>query len=106
LLGITDRNSNLLLSNFGNLSKSNNNKSEGVKSPCIQIAYEMKEDSRHILRLAQLSILEEIESKSGLRCSTFYQKLVRLSVNITKGICHYMNRTTSGVMEGINNKLS
>jgi len=76
------------------------------ESPCIQIAYEMKEDFRQILRLAQLSILEEIESKSGCVMLNFYPEVSQTIRQHLEGICHYfMNRTTSGVMEGINNKI-
>jgi len=73
------------------------------ESPCIQIAYEMKKISVRFLRLAQLSILEEIESKSGCVMLNFYPEVSQTIRQHLEGICHYfMNRTTSGVMEGIN----
>jgi len=76
------------------------------ESPCIQIAYEMKKISVRFLRLAQLSILEEIESKSGCVMLNFFYQVSQTIRQHLEGICHYfMNRTTSGVMEGINNKI-
>jgi len=39
-------------------------------------------------------------------CSTFLSEVSQTIRQHLEGICHYfMNRTTSGVMEGINNKI-
>jgi transposase len=77
------------------------------QSPCLKIAYQMKEEFRDIYEKC-----ENVES--GLARMTqwlayaqiFYGKAARTIRSHLPEICNYfISRTTSGVMEGINNKI-
>lgn len=110
LLGITDRNSKyLLLSNFENLSKKQQQELEQVlnESACIQIAYEMKEDFRQIFETSSTFHSGRNRIEKWLRyAQLFYPEVSQTIRQHLEGICHdFINRTTSGVMEGINNKI-
>jgi transposase len=76
-------------------------------SPCLGIAYELKEELRNIYETST-------SVKMGLRKLQKWLISARIIFGKTadtlerhiQGICHYfINRTTSGVMEGINNKI-
>jgi transposase len=77
------------------------------KSPCLSIAYELKEELRNIYETSTTVKmgLRKIEKwLVSARC-IFGQTATTLVRHIQE-ICHYfVNRTTSGVMEGINNKI-
>jgi transposase len=109
-LGITDRGSKyLLLRNGAELKPEQVLKLSAVleRSPCLRMAYEMKESFRQIYETSHTV-------KSGRRQFEQWLKLAQLfftdaSATINNhfdGICNYfLSRTTSGVMEGINNKI-
>jgi transposase len=109
-LGITDRGSKfLLLRNQSELNSEQMLKLSAVleRSPCLRIAYEMKESFRQIYETNHTV-------KSGRRQFEQWLKFAQLfftdaSTTIERhldGICNYfLSRTTSGVMEGINNKI-
>ena len=109
-IGITDRGSKyLLLSNRINLEQAQIEKLEMTlnKSECLRIAYEMKEELREICETNMTVIIAQTEFKNWLNyASLFFQESASTIVNHFEGICNYfLNRTTSGVMEGINNRI-
>ena len=109
-IGITDRGSKyLLLSNRINLELAQIEKLEIIlkKSECLRIAYEMKEEFREIYETNMSVKIAEIEFKDWLNyAQIFFQESASTIVNHFEGICNYfLNRTTSGVMEGINNRI-
>lgn len=109
-LGITDRGSkSLLLRNQADLNPEQLLKLSAIleRSSILGIAYEMKESFRQIYE-AHHTV------KSGRRQFERWLKFAQLffadaSATIDRhldGICNYfLSRTTSGVMEGINNKI-
>jgi transposase len=109
-IGITDRRSKyLLLSNRINLEQEQIEKLEIVlkKSECLRIAYEMKEEFREIYETNMTVTVAQTEFKDWLNyAKIFFQESASTIVNHFEGICNYfLNRTTSGVMEGINNRI-
>jgi transposase len=108
--GITDRQSKyLLLSNRGNLNPEQIDKLELTlgKSECLKIAYEMKEKFREIyetnltVKKGQKKIQEWLN-----HAQVFFRESASTIEDPFEGICNYfLNRTTSGVMEGINNRI-
>ncbi|MEG3933338.1 MULTISPECIES: ISL3 family transposase [unclassified Microcoleus] len=108
--GITDRKSKyLLLSNRINLNPLQIDKLEMAlgKSECLRIAYEMKEKFRKIYE-TNLTVKEgQAKIKEWLNhAQVFFRESASTSENHFEGICNYfLNRTTSGVMEGINNRI-
>lgn len=109
-IGITDRGSKyLLLSNRINLEQAQIEKLEMTlkKSECLRIAYEMKEEFREIYETHMTVKIAQTEFKNWLNyASLFFQESASTIVNHFEGICNYfLNRTTSGVMEGINNRI-
>jgi transposase len=108
--GITDRGSKyLLLSNRINLEQAQIEKLEIIlkKSECLRIAYEMKEEFREIYETNMTVTIAQTEFKDWLNyAQIFFQESASTIVNHFEGICNYfLNRTTSGVMEGINNRI-
>jgi transposase len=76
-------------------------------SPCLSIAYELKEEPRAIYE-------KSTTVKMGMRELTKWLTSARVIFGKTaetierhlREICHYfINRTTSGMMEGLNNKI-
>jgi transposase len=109
-IGITDRGSKyLLLSNRINLELAQIEKLEIIlkKSECLRIAYEIKEEFREIYETNMSVKIAEIKFKNWLNyAQIFFQKSASTIVNHFEGICNYfLNRTTSGVMEEINNRI-
>jgi transposase len=109
-IGITDRGSKyLLLSNRINLEQAQIEKLEIIlkKSECLRIAYEMKEEFREIYETNMTVTIAQTEFKDWLNyAQIFFQESASTIVNHFEGICNYfLNRTTSGVMEGINNRI-
>lgn len=76
------------------------------QSPCLTIAYEMKEEFRQIYETRQTVQSGLNQMKKWLaQAQVFYPKTVQTIRDHLEGICNYfISRTTSGVMEGINNK--
>lgn len=109
-LGITDRCSKfLLLRNGLDLTVE-----QGVKlalvlerSPCLRIAYEMKEEFRQIYETTQSVKSGRNRFETWLRSAQlFFADAASTIHNHLDGICNYfLSRTTSGVMEGINNRI-
>ena len=109
-VGITDRGSKyLLLSNRSNLNVEQIQRLAVTlkKSECLRIAYEMKEEFREIYETNMTVKIAQTEFKNWLNyASLFFQESASTIVNHFEGICNYfLNRTTSGVMEGINNRI-
>ncbi|MEG4885197.1 ISL3 family transposase [Microcoleus sp. K1-B6] len=108
--GITDRQSKyLLLSNRVNLNPLQIDKLELIlsKSECLRIAYEMKEKFREIYE-TNLTVKEGQNTiKKWLNhAQVFFRESASTIENHFEGICNYfLHRTTSGVMEGINNRI-
>jgi len=77
-----------------------------AQSACLRIAYEMKEELREIYQTNH-TVQSGISrmSKWLAKAIVFYGKVARTIRTHLEGICNYfISRTTSGVMEGINNK--
>ncbi|MEG3844396.1 ISL3 family transposase [Microcoleus sp. herbarium14] len=109
-IGITDRGSKyLLLSNRINLEQDQIEKLEIVlkKSECLRIAYEMKEEFREIYETNMTVTVAQTEFNDWLNSAKiFFQESASTIVNHFEGICNYfINRTKSGVMSGINNRI-
>ena len=109
-IGITDRGSKyLLLSNRSNLNIEQIHRWEVTlkKSECLRIAYEMKEEFREIYETNMTVKMAQEKFKNWLNhAPVFFQKSSATIINHFEGICNYfLNRTTSGVMEGINNRI-
>ena len=109
-IGITDRGSKyLLLSNRINLEQEQIEKLEIIlkKSECLRIAYDMKEEFREIYEANMTVTIAQTEFKDWLNyAKIFFQESASTIVNHFEGICNYfLNCTTSGVMEGINNRI-
>lgn len=98
----------LLLKNFADLTEIEREQIRPILnlSTSLRIAYELKEEFREIYETSRTV-------KSGLnrmkkwlaQAQVFYPKAAQTIRNHLEGICNYfISRTTSGVMEGINNK--
>lgn len=98
----------ILLKNGIDLSDEENEKLELIlkQSERLRTAYELKESFRAIYE-SELTV-EEGKNKIELwmdKARKVYCKAITTISNHIEGICNYfLNRTTSGVMEGINNK--
>jgi len=108
--GITDRQSKyLLLSNRVNLNPEQIDKLELTlgKSECLRIAYEMKEKFREIYETNLTVKKGQKKIKEWLNhAQVFFRESASTIENHFEGICNYfLNRTTSGLMEGINNRI-
>ena len=99
----------LLLENNQNLTLEEKQELQDllIQSPCLTIAYELKEELRDIYETSTTV-------KMGLRKLEKWLVYARIILGKTadtlgkyiQEICHYfVNQTTSGVMEGINNKI-
>ena len=109
LYGITVRGSRaLLLKNNSDLSDEQRSELFQIlsDSPCLKIAYEIKEDFRAIYEASKSPKMGERNFKKWLRTAqVFYGDVCQTIQEHLEGICNYfISRTTSGVMEGINNK--
>ena len=109
-IGITDIGSKyLLLSNRSNLEQDQIEKLEIVlkKSECLRIAYEMKEEFREIYETNLTVTVAQTEFKDWLNyAKIIFQESASTIVNHFEESCNYfLNRTTSGVMSGINNRI-
>ena len=110
LLGLKGlKNRSLLLKNGEDLTEEEKRGLQELLnlSPCLSIAYELKEELRDIYETST-------SVKMGLRKLQKWLIYARIILGGTadtlerhiQEICHYfINRTTSGVMEGLNNKI-
>jgi transposase len=110
VVGITDRRSKyLLLSNRSNLNVEPIQRLTVTlkKSECLRIAYEMKEELREIYETHMTLKIALVKFKDWLNhAQIFFKESTLTIVNHLEGICNYFaNRTTSGVMSGINNRI-
>ena len=110
VVGITDRGSKyLLLSNRSNLNVEQIQRLAVTlkKSECLRITYEMKEEFREIYETHMTLKIALVKFKDWLNhAQIFFKESTLTIVNHWEGICNYFaNRTTSGVMEGINNRI-
>jgi transposase len=98
----------LLLKNSQDLTELETEQLEQLlnQSACLRIAYEMKEEFREIYETNQTVQSGLNRMKKWLaQAQVFYPKAVQTIRAHLEGICNYfISRTTSGVMEGINNK--
>jgi transposase len=98
----------ILLKNGIDLSDEENKKLELIlkQSERLRTAYELKESFRAIYE-SNLTV-EEGKAKIELwidKARKIYGSAITTITNHVEGICNYfLNRTTSGVMEGLNNK--
>ena len=109
-LGITDRGSKfLLLRNGGDLAPDQIVKLAAVldKSASLRIAYELKEEFRQIYETNHTVKSGRYQFDKWLRLADlFFNEAASTIRNHLDGICNYfISRTTSGVMEGINNRI-
>jgi len=107
---ITDRGSKyLLLSNRSNLNLEQIHRLEVTlkKSECLKSAYEMKEEFREIYETHMTLKMAQEKFKNWRNyVSIFFKESASTIVTHFEGICNYfLNRTISGVMEGINNRI-
>jgi transposase len=77
------------------------------KSECLRIAYEMKEEFREIYETHMTVKIAQVKFKDWLNhAQIFFKESTLKIVNHLEGICNYfVNRTTSGVMEGLHNRI-
>jgi transposase len=109
-LGITDRGSKfLLLRNGVDLAPDQIVKLAAVldKSASLRIAYELKEEFRQIYETNHTVKSGRYQFDKWLRLADlFFHEATSTIRNHLDGICNYfISRTTSGVMEGINNRI-
>jgi len=73
----------------------------------LRNAYQLKEDFRQIYETDQEPEVAKVKLEEWLaKASKFYSQVITTIKNHFDGICNYFyNRTTSGKMEGINNKI-
>jgi transposase len=107
---ITERCSKyLLLINRGNLNPEQVDKLELTlnKSECLRIAYEMKENFRRIYETNWTVKQGQQKLKEWLNhAQVFFRESTSTIENHFEGICNYfIHRTTSGLMEEINNQI-
>lgn len=109
-VGVTSKGSKyLLLKNHQDLSKSDQEQLEQIlsQSACLRLAYEMKEEFRDIYEtsITVQSGMKKMQ-KWLIQAQVFYGKTAQTIREHLPGICNYfISGTTSGVMEGINNKI-
>ena len=109
-VGMTLRGSRyLLLKNQDNLSKEQQLQLEQVlkHSCCLRIAYELKEEFRQIYQTARTPESGKRRFQTWLHhAQQLYQESSQTIRDHLEGICNYfINHSSSGAMEGINNRL-
>lgn len=110
LLGFKGLNNrNLLLKNSRDLTEEEKVELFGLlqKSPCLSIAYELKEEFREIYETSTTVKIGHKRFKQWLIMARyFFRQTTQTISKYLKEICNYfVHRTTSGVMEGLNNKI-
>jgi transposase len=110
LVGVKTKGSKyLLLKNHQDLTESDKAQLEQIlsQSPCLRLAYEMKEEFREIYQTSK-SVQSGMKKMHEwlVQAQVFYGKTAQTIREHLSGICNYfISGTTSGVMEGINNKI-
>lgn len=107
---ITERGSKfILLRNRVDLTDSQASKLDGYleRSKRLRKAYELKEELRAIYESPLTVEAGRLHVEDWLkRAQTIYSEVTQTIRNHIDGICNYFrNRTTSGAMEGINNRI-
>lgn len=99
----------LILKNREDLKEEEQQKLEGYlsQSKRLRQAYEWKEELREIYETEMTVSEGEVKMKEWLnRAKTIYGKVIQTIRTHLEGICQYFaNRVTSGMMEGINNRI-
>lgn len=76
-------------------------------SPCLGIAYELKEELRNIyetITMVKMGLRNLQKWLASVRC--LFDQIARTLAQHIQEICHYfINRTTRRVMEGLNTKI-
>jgi transposase len=77
------------------------------ESPCLRIAYELKEEFRDIYETSRTVKMGKRKMEKWLtHARLFFGETSQTIKNHIRSICQYFaNGTTSGVMEGLNNKI-
>lgn len=109
-VGVTSRGSKyLLLRNGAELDEEQREKLEGIlsQSPCLAMVYQLKEELRSIYETSKTLKSAKRKLKKWLSyAKLFYHKSAQMIDSHLAGICNYfISHATSGVMEGINNKI-
>lgn len=110
VVGVTDKFSKyLLLKNFGDLYEEQKEQLKEIlsRSACLKIAYEFKEELRNIYETSKNVKSGQKKMEKWLQLAqVFYKDSSQTIRDHLEGICNYfISRTTSGVMEGINNRI-
>lgn len=99
----------ILLKNRANLSEEEQSNLASIlgHSQRLKLAYELKEEFRDIFETCNTPEEGKVQLLQWLKkARTVYCDVLTTIRNHLDGICNYfLSRTTSGVMEGINNKL-
>jgi transposase len=99
----------LLLKNGENLTEEEKELLERILqcSKRLREAYQLKEEFRQIYEKDQTVEVAKAEFEKWMeKAAQFYGNAIKMIKNHIDGICNYfISRTTSGVMEGINNKI-
>ena len=100
---------NLLLKNNANLTQEEDRDLRELlnQSPCLNIAYELKEELRNIYESCTTIKMGLRKIKKWLTSAQLFfgSTANTLKKHIQEISNYFANRTTSGVMEGINNKI-
>ena len=103
------RNRCLLLKNYVDLTEEEKVELKSLlnSSPCLSIAYELKEELREIYESSTTVKMGIRKLRKWLNSARIiFSKTAQTLENHLTEICHYfINRTTSGIMEGLNNKI-
>ena len=110
LVGITDKHSKyLILKNSEDLNEEEKEKLQQIlsRSACLKIAHEFKESLRSLYETSKNVKSGQKRMKKWLQLAQlFYKDSSQTIRDHLEGICNYfISRTTSGVMEGINNRI-
>lgn len=110
IVGVTDKFSKyLLLKNSVDLNEEEKEKLKEIlsRSACLRVAYELKEELRNIYETSKNVKAGQKRLKKWLQLAqVFYKDSSQTLIDHFEGICNYfISRTTSGVMEGINNRI-
>jgi transposase len=103
------KNRYLILKNHADLTKEEKADLKQLldSSPCLSIADELKEELRDIYETSTTVKMGTRKLTKWLTSArVIFGKTAQTSENHLPEICHdFINRTTSGVMEGLNNKI-
>ena len=110
LVGITDKHSKyLILKNSEDLNEEQKEKLQQIlsRSACLKIAHEFKDSLKSIYETSKNVKSGQKRMKKWLQLAQlFYKDSSQTIRDHLEGICNYfISRTTSGVMEGINNRI-